>query len=325
MITGFNTDIDYNGITYHVQTEDKGIDTPLILSLVYAGGTILASRRTPYTDLIESGFDVDTLTERLQRQHKLICAAIHSGRLNDLISLTERGSNARHAPAVEQVAIITPPDMTPPEAPPPVASNTYPKEVHPRTQRVSRRLDGVSNTQPEEVRPQALDKKAPRGKKIKATTDSLLPLEIPEPLPIVTLQSATPPSSTALPNPTPNVDNQSLDDDPLSLEEDGDAEGGEIYLKLLDDGEFRAGKLMMIRVFVGWDSDGARPIFDAAITVKILGTAFSPMILSAVSDKDGMAVVRALLPRFSSGRSAVLIRAVVKGQEAELRRVIHQS
>jgi len=32
-----------------------------------------------------------------------------------------------------------------------------------------------------------------------------------------------------------------------------------------------------------------------------------------------------LPPRFSSGRSAVLIRAVVKGQEAELRRVIHQS
>ncbi|MDQ3252927.1 MAG: hypothetical protein M3R15_03305 [Acidobacteriota bacterium] len=305
MITGFNTDIDYNGITYHVQTEDKGIDTPLILSLVYAGGTILASRRTPYTDLIESGFDVGTLTERLQRQHKLICAAIHSGRLNDLIILTERGSNARHAPAVEQVAIITPPDMTPPEAPPRVVT---------------------SNTQPEEVRPQALNNSAPRGKKARITTASLLPLEIPEPLPMATLQSATPPSSATLPNPVPIVDlNQPLDNDPLSLEEDGDAESGEIYLKLLDDGEFRAGNLMSIRVFVGWDSSGARPIFDAAITVKILGTAFRPMILSSVTDKDGMAVVRALLPRFTAGRAAVLIRAVAKGREAELRRVIHQS
>ena len=132
MITGFNTDIDYNGVTYHVQTEDKGMDTPLILSLVYAGGTILASKRTPYTDLIESGFDVGTLTERLQRQHKLICAAIHAGRLNDLISLSERGSNARHAQAVEQVAIITPPDMTPPEARPPIKSNTQPEEVRPK-------------------------------------------------------------------------------------------------------------------------------------------------------------------------------------------------
>ena len=41
-ITGFNTDIEHDGVIYHVQTEDKGLDSPIILSLVYAGGTILA-------------------------------------------------------------------------------------------------------------------------------------------------------------------------------------------------------------------------------------------------------------------------------------------
>ena len=41
VITGFNTDIEYQGVTYHVQTEDKGVKTPLILSLVYNRGTIL--------------------------------------------------------------------------------------------------------------------------------------------------------------------------------------------------------------------------------------------------------------------------------------------
>src|SRR5688572_4225613 len=46
VITGFNTDIPHEGITYHVQTEDKGVDTPLILSLVYVGGAIIASKRT---------------------------------------------------------------------------------------------------------------------------------------------------------------------------------------------------------------------------------------------------------------------------------------
>jgi hypothetical protein len=75
VITGFNTDIPYDGVTYHVQTEDKGLDTPLILSLVYVGGAIIASKRTPYADLISKGFDEGVLTERLQRQHKLICAA----------------------------------------------------------------------------------------------------------------------------------------------------------------------------------------------------------------------------------------------------------
>ena len=78
MITGFNTDIEFEGVTYHVQTEDKGLDSPLILSLVYVGGAIIASKRTPYDDLVSSGYDEKALTERLQRQHKLICAAIRS-------------------------------------------------------------------------------------------------------------------------------------------------------------------------------------------------------------------------------------------------------
>ena len=52
MITGYNTEVEYDGVVYHIQTEDKGLQTPLILSLVYSGGAILASRRTPYDDLI---------------------------------------------------------------------------------------------------------------------------------------------------------------------------------------------------------------------------------------------------------------------------------
>ena len=57
MITGFNTDIEVQGVTYHIQTEDKGVDTPLILSLVYDRGTILASKRSPYDDLLAEVFD----------------------------------------------------------------------------------------------------------------------------------------------------------------------------------------------------------------------------------------------------------------------------
>ena len=46
-----------------MQTEDKGLDSPIILSLVYAGGTILASKRSPYGDLIEQGFSDEVLAE----------------------------------------------------------------------------------------------------------------------------------------------------------------------------------------------------------------------------------------------------------------------
>ena len=101
VITGFNTDVDFQGVTYHVQTEDKGLATPLILSLVYHGGTILASKRSPYEDLLEKGFDEKILTERLQKQHKTICAAIRAGRLEELKEMTAKDSAARRKNAAE--------------------------------------------------------------------------------------------------------------------------------------------------------------------------------------------------------------------------------
>jgi hypothetical protein len=98
VITGYNTDVEYDGVVYHVQTEDKGLQTPIILSLVYIGGAILASKRAPYDDLVARGFDQQILVERLQRQHKLICAAVHAGRIEDLKRMSEREA-ASTAPA----------------------------------------------------------------------------------------------------------------------------------------------------------------------------------------------------------------------------------
>jgi hypothetical protein len=92
VITGYNTDVEFDGIVYHVQTEDKGLDAPVILSLVYSGGAILASKRSSYDDLVARGFDESVLAARLQRQHKLICAAVHAGRIEDLKQLGSRDS-----------------------------------------------------------------------------------------------------------------------------------------------------------------------------------------------------------------------------------------
>lgn len=103
MITGYNTDVEHNGVIYHVQTEDKGLRTPVILSLVYTGGAILASKRSAYDDLIASGFEENVLVERLERQHKLICAAVHAGRIEELKRMG--------APVAEGSVIATP---TPP-------------------------------------------------------------------------------------------------------------------------------------------------------------------------------------------------------------------
>jgi hypothetical protein len=99
----------------------------------------------------------------------------------------------------------------------------------------------------------------------------------------------------------------------------------DIYLSLLDDeGEFRAGQLVTIKIYVGRGMYGQRPVGQAQLTVKVLGTSFRPIIVSTETDEHGVGVVRALLPRFNSGRAAIIIRAVAGENSAEMRRIIHQ-
>ena len=43
MITGYNTDVRHDSVVFHVQTEDKGAANPLIESLVYVGGQVVAA------------------------------------------------------------------------------------------------------------------------------------------------------------------------------------------------------------------------------------------------------------------------------------------
>ena len=69
MITGFNTDVDYQDRVFHVQTEDKGLDNPVVESLVYCGGEIIESRRNSYSDLSEGGtYSEDEILMRMEAQ-----------------------------------------------------------------------------------------------------------------------------------------------------------------------------------------------------------------------------------------------------------------
>ncbi len=80
MITGFNTDVEHEGRIYHIQTEDKGSGNPVIESLVYLGGEILASRRASYADLAARGATAAELSERLEAQHRRMVLDVRQGR-----------------------------------------------------------------------------------------------------------------------------------------------------------------------------------------------------------------------------------------------------
>jgi hypothetical protein len=81
MLTGYNTDIKHEGIVYHVQTEDGGTGNPVIVSLVYQGGRILASRRTSYAKLLGTEDLLPRLRDLLEKQHQEMIQSIRNGTL----------------------------------------------------------------------------------------------------------------------------------------------------------------------------------------------------------------------------------------------------
>lgn len=263
MITGFNTDIERDGVVYHVQTEDKGLDTPIILSLVYVGGTILASKRSPYEDLIAQGFSDEVLSERLKRQHKLICAAIHSGRIDDLKKMSRSGKEA----VVEESVV-----SAQPEEPFEIEYGPITQEWTPPPARVE---EPEAQVVEEEVAPEA------------------------EPVVVADVHES---EETPIEEPLP----------------DG------LLITMMDDQEFYSGEKYTLRVLISNRVAGREtPLPSVAVSIKILGTTFRPLIYSLKTESDGVATIATQIPEFTSGRAAVLVRAVAKEQAAEVRRVIH--
>jgi hypothetical protein len=80
MITGHNTDITYNGVIYHVQTEDRGKSNPVIETLVYKGGEILEAYRTSYEEELQDGYDEQKIITLIEKQHRTVIWEIKGGK-----------------------------------------------------------------------------------------------------------------------------------------------------------------------------------------------------------------------------------------------------
>ncbi|MCG3191852.1 MAG: hypothetical protein DIJKHBIC_01080 [Thermoanaerobaculia bacterium] len=83
MITGFNTDVKHGGKVFHIQTEDRGLANPVVESLVYVGGEILLSKKSPYDKHILDGkVDESLVRQMMDLQHRRIIEAIRRGRFD---------------------------------------------------------------------------------------------------------------------------------------------------------------------------------------------------------------------------------------------------
>jgi hypothetical protein len=339
VIIGFNTDIEHNGVVYHVQTEDKGLNSPLILSLVYSGGAILAAKRSRYEDLIAAGFDEEELSQRVKRQHRLICAAINAGRIEDLkrmgVPRAEDGSTEAREPGEETVAptldevVFSTADFelvgnasdievisnaadyaALAEAPPPPLD----EEIA-----VIRNADDFAALA--EASPPALVEEV---EVVRNADDYALRVEVVEapPPPLSPAEPVTPdmsPAPDAADSPYTVYDSRRQSPLGVSLEPEKT-----LVLSILEEQEYWAGQAIQLRILVGDRSeDIEKPLAGVLVSVKILGTGFRPQIYSVKTERNGVAVVSAQVPKFTSGRAAILIRAVANDRTAETRRVIH--
>jgi len=79
MVQGFNHNILYKGVVFHVQTEDSGLKNPHITTLLYRDGTIIASKKTDYSDIITVEMLEKIVEDLMKEQHKDMLRRLKAG------------------------------------------------------------------------------------------------------------------------------------------------------------------------------------------------------------------------------------------------------
>ena len=80
MLVGYNTNVPYKGTIYHVQTEDNGMKNPVIVTLLYLKGTILASKKVNYGHVTSSPDYKEKIRELMKEQHKNMIKELIAGK-----------------------------------------------------------------------------------------------------------------------------------------------------------------------------------------------------------------------------------------------------
>lgn len=286
MITGFNTDVPHEGHVYHVQTEDGGTQNPILESLVYVGGTIVAKKRTPYSDQLSGGASEEAVALLLKRQHQVIIAAIKAGRIEDLIrhSQKEESGNDSH--------------------------NRRPtgKLTRPHAERSASSSGSLTSSKPFSV----------RGNSGPIILPSIVEMKSERP----SARNSGPLKLNAPPTPG-RTDTGGLNLDQVIADYlKRNSDQASLDVRVLTPEVFVAGSNIALRVQVAQKDT---PEIDAIVTVKIIGTAFKPQVFIGRVGRDGVASFSLALPSFTAGTAAMVIEARSGAGRGELKKLIRRA
>lgn len=332
MITGFNTDVPHQDCVYHVQTEDRGTkDNPVLESLVYIGGTIIAKKLTPYADKISEGASDATIASLLKRQHQVIIAAIKAGRIEDLIKHSGIYNNQKpDTPLFAKEEKLAPVAEAQPEVAQKGKSGFLPEVP-------ARRKSGFLTDFPPQVQSDFLAQaKRNSGSLVTTIAPENVVAIAPEQFMAIVPEKISPiaPEQPPVPKPMPSsprltkANSGVLKTGSLNLDEvisdylKRSSEQEKLDLKVIAPSVFIAGKTITLRIEV---KQGDRVEPDAIVTVKVIGTAFKPQVFIGRAAVDGIATFNLVLPAFSSGTAAIVIEVQSRYGRGELKHLIRRA
>jgi hypothetical protein len=80
-ILGYNHNVRYRGLVFHVQTEDSGVATPHLFTHLFHHGVIVSTRKLDY----DAGSAEESIKSLMQAQHKAVLKDLRRGAFDDKI------------------------------------------------------------------------------------------------------------------------------------------------------------------------------------------------------------------------------------------------
>ncbi|MBL8112729.1 MAG: hypothetical protein JNK60_07575 [Acidobacteria bacterium] len=287
MITGFNTDIRHGDRVFHVQTEDRGIGNPVVESLVYVGGEILLSKKTPYKEHIKDGNQVDekAVKEMMDLQHRRIIEAIRRGRFDGKKPGQLAGAPDEPAPLPSSGT-----------SPVPNRDGREPQTVSPVSAAAAAAAAAI------------LSSKSGGFPSLPRTTPALGSLP-------PSMRARTP-NSLQAPGSERSLDMVIMDY--LASEKANE----HLELSLMTGGDLIAGEAVSITVRA-YTSLTEKPVAGAHVSIRVVSTAGPPQVLyRGVTGNDGLVKATCSLPEIGQGSAALILAATSPLGNNEIKQLI---
>jgi hypothetical protein len=342
LITGFNTDVKHETKVFHVQTEDRGIANPVVESLVYVGGEILLSKKSPYKDLITGDrVDEKALREMMDLQHRRVIEAVRRGRLDtgkigeapsdwadDTLPHPDKVSPA--ALAAVSAILSAPPEPFPGDRPAAARQRVTTSAAMPVAGTPAVRPAATSLVAPPAAPPQAAVSAPVAARPAPPVAAPSAPGAGGAPAsPRAAVPAATRTASGAAPaaagplKPKSGAGLRSLDQvivDYLASE----AASEHLEIAVTSDGDLLSGETVTITVRAS-TSLTETPLAGAHVSIRVVSTVRPPQILfRGVTGADGVVASACALPDIGTGNAALIIAASSTLGNNEIKQLIRK-